>query len=67
LTSGAYWARRGESSELLSCTGTEKCIVYLESEPTKDAISPTVVAASDIPWFEVPNTYGNVLSRVVFF
>jgi len=60
LTSGSYWARPGGGQEDLTCTGATQCIVYLESEPTVGAVSPTIVSANDIPWLEVPNTYGNV-------
>lgn len=60
LTSGAYWAQPGGSIEELRCASTSGCVVYLESESTIGALSRTVIAATDIPWFEVPNTYGNV-------
>ena len=60
LTTGAYWTQPGGSTELLRCAGTSDCIVYLESESTTGEISRTVITAADIPWFEVPDTYGNV-------
>jgi len=60
LTSGAYWTQPGGSEEELRCTSASDCVVYLETEATNGKLSPTVIRASDIPWAEVPNTYGNV-------
>jgi len=60
LTKGAYWARSGGTSDNLTCSSQDKCVVYLETEPTVGSVLPALIAAKDIPWFEVPNTYGNV-------
>lgn len=48
------------SSRQIECLNESDCLVFVEEEPTRNVISASVVQAADIPWFEVPNTGGNV-------
>lgn len=48
------------SSHHITCKSDADCLTYIETEFSQGAMKLTVTPASEIPWFDVPNTGGNV-------
>lgn len=56
----AFAALPASPDRSVSCVADDGCVVYLEAEPSGAMTEMNVVAATDIPWFDVPNTGGFV-------
>ena len=57
---GSFWAQPGGVRHVTACKGKDDCLAYLVFEKSAGGIEAKTILAKDIPWWEVPNTYGNV-------
>lgn len=60
LGPGSFWIQPGGARHVTTCKGEDACLAYLVFERSARGIEAKTIPAKDIPWWEVPNTYGNV-------
>lgn len=60
IARGGYFTLPAAAPREISCDPGASCRVFLEFEPTRGKIAQVSFGAADIPFVEVPGTYGNV-------